>query len=174
MAKLAFTKLGLKPNQEIKIVEYNEQKIEVKQYISINDKLEIISNVINLSHDANNFSNPIRVDVYSALEILDVYTNINFTDKQREDPVKIYDLFKSTGLLNKIINAIPEEEYTELMDGIYRSIDAVYTYHNSILGILEAVSADYENLELDATKIKEALGDKADMGLLKEILTKLG
>lgn len=174
MAKLAFTKLGLKPNSEIKIVEYNEQKIEVKQYISINDKLEIISNVINLSHDANNFSNPIRVDVYSALEILDMYTNINFTDKQREDPVKIYDLFKSTGLLDKIINAIPEEEYAELMDGIYRSIDAIYAYHNSILGILDAVSTDYENLELDATKIREALGDKADMGLLKEILTKLG
>ena len=174
MAKVAFTKLGLKPNQEIKTIEYNGQEIEVKQYLPINEKLMIMGNVINLSHDQNNFSNPVRVDVFSALEIIDAYTNINFTEKQREDPVKIYDLFKGNGLLDAIIKAIPEEDYLELMNGIYRSIDAVYTYHNSILGILEAISTDYENLDLDATKIKEALGDSANMGLLKDVLTKLG
>jgi len=30
MAKIAFTKLALKRNNDIKIVEWNEQKIEVK------------------------------------------------------------------------------------------------------------------------------------------------
>lgn len=174
MAKVAFTKLGLKPNQEIKTIEYNGQAIEVKQYLPINEKLMIMGNVINLSHDQNNFSNPIRVDVFSALEIIEAYTNINFTEKQREDPVKIYDLFKGNGLLDAIIKAIPEEDYTELMNGIYRSIDAVYTYHHSVLGILDTISTDYANLDLDANKIKEALGDSANMGLLKDILTKLG
>lgn len=174
MAKLAFSKLGLKPNQEIKTIEYNNQKIEVKQYLSVNQKLEIISNVINLSHEQNNFSNPVRIDVFSALEIIDAYTNINFTDKQREDPVKIYDLFKGNGLLDEIIKAIPAADYGELMNGIYRSIDAIYTYHNSVLGILEAVSTDYENLDLDAVKIKEALSNNENMSLLRDVLTKLG
>ena len=36
MAKVSFTKLGLSKNQEVKIVEYNEQNIEVKQYLPIN------------------------------------------------------------------------------------------------------------------------------------------
>jgi hypothetical protein len=50
-----------------------------------------------------------------ALEIIDAYTNINFTDKQREDPTKIYDLFNSNGILTAIIDSIPTEEYNSLM-----------------------------------------------------------
>lgn len=175
MAKVSFTKLGLKVNQEIKTIEYNEQIIEVKQYLPINQKLELISNVINLSHDGNNnYSNPVRVDVYTALEVLDFYTNINFTDKQREDPTKIYDMFKGNGLLDKIIEAIPQEEYGSVMSGIYRSIDAVYTYHNSVLGILDAVATDYDNLNLDASQIRDAMNDPNSIGLLKNVLDKLG
>lgn len=175
MAKVSFTKLGLKVNQEIKTIEYNEQTIEVKQYLPINQKLELISNVINLSHDGNNnYSNPVRVDVYAALEVLDFYTNINFTDKQREDPTKIYDMFKGNGLLDQIIEAIPQEEYGSVMSGIYRSIDAVYTYHNSVLGILDAVATDYDNLNLDASQIRDAVNDPNSIGLLKNVLDKLG
>ena len=175
MAKVSFTKLGLKANQEIKTIEHNEQNIEVKQYLPINQKLELISNVINLSHDGNNnYSNPVRVDVYTALEILDFYTNINFTDKQREDPTKIYDMFKGNGLLDQIIAAIPQEEYGSVMSGIYRSIDAVYTYHNSVLGILDAVATDYDNLNLDASQIRDAVNDPNSIGLLKNVLDKLG
>lgn len=175
MAKVSFTKLGLKANQEIKTIEYNGQSIEVKQYLPINQKLEVISNVINLAHDGqNNYSNPVRVDVYTALEVLDAYTNINFTDKQREDPTKIYDMFQGNGLLSQIIKSIPEEEYMSLINGIYRSIDAIYTYHNSVLGILDAVSTDYENIDLDINKIREAVSDPNSIGLLRNVLDKLG
>lgn len=175
MAKVAFTKLGLKPNQDIKTIEYNGQEIEVKQYLSINEKLTLISNVINASHDgSSNFANPIKVDLYLALEIIDFYTNINFTEKQREDIVKLYDLLYGNGLLQLIFNSIPEKEYNDIVTGTYRSIDAVYTYHNSVLGILEAVSTDYENLDLDASRIQQALSNGENMELLRDVLNKLG
>ena len=175
MAKVSFTKLGLKVNQEVKIVEWNEQKIEVKQYISVQEKLELISNVINMAHDGvNNYSNPVKVDTYIALEILGYYTNINFTEKQKEDFVKVYDLFKGNGLLDKIIQAIPEKEYNSLIDGAYRSIDAIYAYHNSVLGILDAIGTDYDNLNLDVNELKEKMVDPEQLGLLRNVLDKLG
>jgi hypothetical protein len=60
MAKVSFTKLGLTKNQDIKILNWNEQNIEIKQYLPINDKLNLIANVINNAHDGNkNFSNPV-------------------------------------------------------------------------------------------------------------------
>ena len=37
MAKLAFSKLGLKNNNQVVYINYNEQIIEIKQYISVND-----------------------------------------------------------------------------------------------------------------------------------------
>ena len=174
MAKISFTKLGLKVNQEIKTVTFNEQTIEVKQYLPINDKLELISNVINYSHDDNNFANPVKVSVFTALEIMYAYTNINFTDKQKEDPTKLYDALISSGLVDEVINAIPESEYHEIVCGIADSIDAIYTYRNSVMGILENVKADYSELDFDAAAIQQKLSDPESMVLLKDILAKLG
>lgn len=174
MAKVSFTKLGLKKNEEVEILHINEQDIEVKQYLPVNEKLELISSVINSAADENNFSNPVKENVFLTLEILYHYTNINFTDKQKEDPVKLYDLVVSSGLVNKVTDLIPEEELDEVINGVAQSIKAIYTYKNSVLGILESISQDYSDLNLDATEIQQKLADPDNMALLKQILTKLG
>lgn len=174
MAKLAFSKLGLKNNNQVVNINYNEQTIEVKQYLPVNDKLMLISDVINSSMSENNFANPVQVSVFTTIGILEYYTNINFTEKQKEDPAKLYDLVISNDFAGKIMEAIPEEEYEELIDGIEESIEAYYKYRNSVMGILDAVSNDYSNLNLDASKIQKELGDPANMTLLREVLTKLG
>ena len=174
MAKVSFTKLGLSKNQEVKEVKFNGQIIEVKQYLPVNDKLMLISDVINMSMGENNFANPVQVSVFTTIGILEYYTNINFTEKQKEDPAKLYDLVISNDFAGKIMEVIPEEEYEQLIDGIEESIEAYYKYRNSVMGILDAVSNDYSNLNLDASKIQKELGDPANMTLLREVLTKLG
>lgn len=175
MAKVAFTKLSLKRKDEVKTVNINNNVIEVKQYLPVNDKLALISRVINLSHDSsNNFANPVQVEVIGTIEIIMAYTNLSFTEKQKEDYAKLYDLLEENGITKDLISAIPEDEYTFLIDGINESIEAVYKYQNSILGILEAVSQDYSNLEFDATKIQQQLADPDNLALLKGVMTKLG
>ena len=175
MAKVAFTKLGLKRKDEVKTVNINNNVIEVKQYLPINDKLALISRVINLSHDSsNNFANPVQVEVIGTIEIIMAYTNLSFTEKQKEDYAKLYDLLEENGITKDLISAIPEDEYAFLIDGINDSIEAVYKYQNSILGILETVSQDYSNLELDATKIQEKMANPDNLAMLKDVLTKLG
>ena len=174
MAKVSFTKLGLTKNQEVKNVEWGEYSIEVKQYLPINEKLDLISNVINFAHDENNYSNPVKVDVYTALEIMYAYTNINFTDKQKEDVTKLYDLIVSSGLYTKILEAIPCNEHCNLLNAIRKSIDAIYAYQNSVMGILDTISTDYSNLDLNASEIQKTLADPNNMELLRNILEKLG
>lgn len=172
MAKLAFTKLGLYKNQEVKTIEYNGQDIEIKQYLPINDKFNLITEVINNSMDSNNFINPLRIKVFFDLAVIDYYTNISFTDKQKEDPAKLYDLFVGVDLLNTIIRDIPE--YSELYDYVQNTIAEIYKYRSSIMGILEAVSNDYSDMSLDATALKNELSDPNNLALLKDIVTKLG
>ena len=175
MAKVAFTKLGLKRKDEVKTVNVNNNAIEVKQYLPINDKLALISRVINLSHDSsNNFANPVQVEVIGTIEIIMAYTNLSFTEKQKEDYAKLYDLLEENGITKDLIGAIPEDEYAFLIDGINDSIEAVYKYQDSILGILEVISQDYSNLDFDATKIQQQLADPDNLSLLKDVLTKLG
>lgn len=174
MAKPTFAKMALKMNTEVKTVKIGEQEIEVKQYLPINDKLILISKVLNNAADDNNFSNPIKLDVFTSLEIIFTYTNLSFTDKQKEDLVKLYDILESNDIFNQIIAAIPTEEYNCIIDGVQKCSDAVYTYRNSVMGILDIVSQDYSALDLDAQKIQREIGDPENMALLKNVLTKLG
>lgn len=174
MAKIGFTKLNAKVNAEVKTIKYNEQDIEVKQYLPVEEKLELVGKVINQSADEQNFINVLKVEVFTVIEITEAYTNINFTDKQKENSKKLYDILVSSGLYEAIRIAIPEEELEGIIKTIDKQIKQIYNYRNSVLGILESVSADYENLNLDANAIKEALGDPNNMELLKNVLTKLG
>ena len=174
MAKLSFTKLGLKQNNEIVNIEFNGQNIEVKQYLPIQEKLELIGSVLESSHDSNNFSNPVKIQVYTALEIIEKYTNIAFTEKQKENLPKLYDILSSNGFIAKVVDAIPQEEYDILVKGVYDTIDAVYKYQNSVLGILDSVSQDYSNLSLDAETIQKAMNNPENLDLLRQVVTKLG
>ena len=164
----------LELKEEIKNITINDQVIEVKQYLPISDKINIITNVIENSADDNNFANPVKVEVFANLEIMYAYTNISFTDKQKEDPTKLYDLLEENGVIAEVIAAIPENEYALLLGWIDETIEAFYTYRNSVMGIMEQISADYSNLSLDATEIQQKLADPQNLELLKSVMTKLG
>lgn len=174
MAKPTFAKMALKMNTEVKTVKIGEQEIEVKQYLPINDKLNLIANVLNNSADENNFANPIKLDVFTNLEILFTYTNLSFTDKQKEDLVKLYDILESNDIFNQIIAVIPSEEYNSIIDGVQKCSDAIYTYRNSVLGLLDIITQDYADLDLDASKLQKEMADPNNLALLKSILTQLG
>ena len=172
--KPTFAKLKLARNNSVKVVTFNGIEVEVKQYLPINEKLQLISNVINAAADENNFSNPIKEDLFGTLEIIYAYTNLGFTEKQKEDPAKLYDDMISSGFADAIIKEIPSEEDNAIVNGINECTKAIYTYRNSLLGILEATVADYGNLELDATDLQSKMADPNNMALLKDVLTKLG
>ena len=174
MAKVAFSKLGVKTNQEVKTITWNNQTIEVKQYLPVNNKLELISRVINLSADENNFANPVKVDIYFAIEVVDAYTNISFTEKQKEDVCKLFDNITSSGLFTIIKDAIPLEEHVNLHCAMNACVSAVYSYKNSVMGILENITTDYDNLNLDASAIQQKLADPQNLELLKGVMAKLG
>lgn len=172
--KPTFAKLGLKINNNIKTILINNQEVEVKQYLPINEKLDLISSVINQAADENNFANPIKLSVFTNLEIIFRYSNITFTDKQKEDLIKLYDICESNRLFTVIIDAIPEEEYNSLIDGINECANSIYNYRNSVYGIIETIVNDYNGLNLDASAIQEKLSDPDNLALLKGIMTKLG
>ena len=173
MAKVPFSKLNLKKIDKVQAITINGLEIEVKQYLPVAEKLELIANVLNNSADDNNFANPVKTYVLSHLEIIYAYTNLSFTDKQKEDHAKIYDLLETNGIIDSIILAMPPSEYDNLIEDITSTIDAYYKYKNSALGILEAATTDYKNLDLEASDIQKKIADPDNLTLLKDVITKL-
>lgn len=177
MAKIAFSKLGLTKDKldEFQTVEFNDQTVEVKQYLPIAEKAELISRVLNNSVDDDaGYYNNLKLDMWLALEIVYAYSNISFTEKQKSDPMKLYDLLSSNKLLNLIIGLVPESEFYYLTKVTHELATAIYTYRNSALGILDSIGRDYSNLNFDATEIQKKLADPENLTLLKNIVEKLG
>lgn len=173
MAKVAFTKLGLKKDDSIKELEWNGQKIEIKQFLSTEDKLNLISNIINYSADNHVFYNPCKIEIFETIEIILKYTNINLTDKQSEDVLKLYDLFISSNFKEKIFELIPKQELDYIHNGIYEAIKEIYRYRDSFMGVMEQTQADYKNLDEQIENITDKIQDPNNLTLLKDVVTKL-
>ena len=176
MAKVSFSKLNLSKNTNINTIEYNGQNIEVKQYLPINDKATLVAQILNytLNNGENRFANPLQIEVMTLLGIIEKYTNINFTEKQKEDPAKLYDLIVSSGLWGNILNSLDNDDYEVLLHYIDEAIKSYYSYYNSVFGILDSINTDYNNMNLDATEIQKKLADPENMSLLRDVLSKLG
>lgn len=179
MAKVPFSKFQAKVNGQISSLSYHnlageEIYYEVKHYFPFVEKLELVSRIINNSIDNNGFYNPMRVKYNMVLEIVYAYTNLSFTEKMKEDSFKLYDILVSSGIYEDIIHVILEKDYVEIEEGVWSTINNIYQYRNSVMGVLDAVSTDYSNLNLDATTIKEELSNEDNLRLLRDVVSKLG
>ena len=173
--KVGLTKLGLKKNTNFISLEWNGQVIEIKEYLPIENKADVIDNIVNKSLDDNNFANPIQLWINTVLEIMYAYTNINFTDKQKEDKYNLFDLLISSGLWDAVETKLIETKELNIIKNTSKAmIDEIYKYKVSALGILDAVSQDYSNVSFDAENIQKNLADPDNLTLLKDIVTKLG
>ena len=174
MSKVPFTKLSLSKDTSIKILEWKDQKIEVKQYLPVAEKLDLISRILNLSGYDHVFYNPCKVEIFELIEIILTYTNINVTDKQSEDILKLYDLFISSGFADKVKEVIPDEELNYIDDSVQATIKEIYRYRDSAMGVMNQIVQDYKDVDLDARKITEQLSNNENLSLIKDVVTKLG
>ena len=174
MSKVSFTKLGLTKNTNVGSFEWNEQTIEVKAYLPIQDKLKLIGDVINQCQDENNFINEAKMSMFMTLEMVYAYSNINFTEKQKSDPAKMYDLLAGSGFLDDFFTVMPQSEYKSIAIWLDKTANHIYDYRNSIYGILDAMKQDYDELNFDAEELRSKIADPNTLDLVKNILTKLG
>ena len=173
MAKVGLNKLGLVKNTEQVDFMWNGQKIEVLQYLPVEKKLEIISNVINESVDLKGYYAPYRLDLFMTISIIQNYTNITFTEKQQEDLGKLYDLLVGSGIYNEIKNRIPISEIDYLQENINKTIHSIYEYKNSVLGIMDAIAKDYKDVNFNTAQIQEALESGKGLETVREVLDNL-
>ena len=170
MAKLAYSKLKLPTSGDVVPVEWGGFTIEVKNYLSIEEMAALVQDIVNDAVDENGYYNPIKINMYLTVRTFFAYTNISITEKQMENMAKVYDSLK----ISEIYQIIPVECYREVFGYVSESIKSIYEYKNSVYGILDGISSDYSNLDLDINKLTEGLSNADNLIMLKDVLTKLG
>lgn len=177
MFKIPFSELKTSINTEVVYLPFgsedDEKYYEVKKYLPLEKKLELVANIVNQSVDDNGFYNPMRVKMFILLECVFAYTNLEFSEEDMENLFELYDRLVCAGIGLAMVDAI-EEELNIVTENVWETIKSVYAYRNSAMGILEHLTADYDNLKLDATEIQKILGDEKNLELLKNVITKLG
>lgn len=171
MAKISFNKLALSgKNESVKTLEYNGQNIEVKQYLSVEEKATLIDTVVAKSMSEKGFFNPYKLNIITNFEIIRAYTNITFTEKQMtENFFKTYDAL-AFELMEMIFNEIPEKELSNIFSTVRDVSEAITKYNNSVMGLLAQVAQNYENVNFNLDKIAEVLGDPSNLEMVKKML----
>lgn len=141
MANVSFNNLKLSTNKEVKIAEFNNTKIEVLQYLPVEDKNDLIQITMQKSF-MDGYFNEILLDAYFHLNIIYLYTNLNITEKQREDELKLYDKIYSSGLLEAILEQLPEDEYKYLFNMLQEQVKDFLTYKNSAAAVVQSFIQD--------------------------------
>ena len=141
MAKVSYASLKLKTNTEVTTVDFNDTKIEILKYLPVSDKYDLI--MATLSKAAEDvLYNPLKVDMYFHLHLVYMYTNISFTDKQREDELKLYDTLNSNGIINLVLENIDEMEYETLSTYLEEIIEQDLDYKTTVSYLLISFLVD--------------------------------
>lgn len=135
MAKVSFASLKLKIKDEIKTININDKEVEVKQYLTAEDKYDLIMISLQQAKE-NGIYNDFKLDMFLHLNIVFMYTNLTFTDKQRENLPNLYDILETNDIIEMVISAIPENEIKIIYEEVNEIKKSLITYENSVAGIV--------------------------------------
>jgi hypothetical protein len=165
MAKISYSNLKLKTRTDIKTFDYEGNTIEVLQYLPFEDKYSLIMIALQNAQEEGIY-NPLKLDLYFHLFLVYMYTNINFTEKQRENELKLYDALKSNGILDEVLANIPEQEYATLFEFLNEMVTVKTEYGKSVVSLVQSLIHD---LPTQAQAAKEIL-DNFDKNKFEEVI----
>ena len=139
--KVSYANMKLKVNTQVKTFKFGGQDIEVLQYLPARDKYDLL--MITLQKSIQNGAyNDFKLNLYFELNLVYMYTNISFTEKQREDEFKLYDTLKSNGFFELFLQTINEDEYNELFAQLEAIKEASFRNRLSVSSVINQIIND--------------------------------
>lgn len=132
---MEYKDLGLKKKTELKEFNWEGNKIYISKYLPIESKYDIVMITLQEALE-DKIYNPIKLDMCFHVNLVLMYTDLVFTEEERQDMGKLYDEMKSTGFLDEFLKNIDEEEYKEMQEDIEDISKLLMGYNTSAAGIL--------------------------------------
>ena len=157
---MKYSDLKLKIKTETSIVKINDNtEIEVLQYLPIEDKIDLIQIALQKSLE-NGIYNEIKLDMYFNLYIVYMYSNLEFTDEEKEDEFKLYNELQSNDIIVHVIAGMEDGEYDCLLDYLKSIQEANEVYRTSVAALLQSVIQDLPKNAAAAAEIVDSFDPK--------------
>ncbi len=153
--KVSYANMKLKVNTSVKTFDFKGQKVQVLQYLPAQDKYDLLMVTLQKSLEDGMY-NEFKLNLYFELNLVYMYTNISFTEKQREDEFKLYDTLKSNGFYEQFFQAMNEDEYNELFAQLNSIKSASFTNKMSIGAVINKLIDDLPANAEAAAKIVDS------------------
>ena len=163
MAKVTFGSLKLKKTEEVNKISIADKEIEVKTYLPIEDKYDLIQATLLEAAEGIGFN---EVLLELNLNIIYLYTNLTFTDLQRQDKFKLYDILETNNIINDVIEAIPEKEFKILINLFNKELNRMIEENRSAAGIVNNLIGDFPK---KAQEVANILG-QIDFSQMNDII----
>lgn len=151
---------NIKLNEEIITFNWNDIKIEVKGYLKMEKKKELIEWVISRArrYKDTNILCQIDIDKLFDIAIINYYTNFKFDIINKNTFEDVYDILNTNNFFNVIISSIPPHEYEYIKTSLQVAIDEDNDYQKSFGGninrILSKTNQDFKNIDKILNKLQ--------------------
>lgn len=151
MATINFNELNCKPvvmeNQKF---DFNGAEIQVLQYLSVKDKIDLI-NVALEKADEGLYFDPIKLDMYCSLNMAYLYTNVVFSKQDRLDEEELFDTLSKGGFFDKLRMSMNIGELAYIENSLCKLKEDKIRYKGSfnelVSGVIERVPQMVEKMK---------------------------
>ena len=144
------------PPLEEKEITIGKLTFKVKPYLSVEDRTQIMQLAVQEAWEDDHV-NDVKMEAYADVFAIIYCTSIEFTDEEKADPIKIYDELQNAGLLEKIIEVLPD--YWDY-NYAYGLADAKSGFIGWLNRVVEQLPAYVEQLQNELKNISPELIDK--------------
>jgi hypothetical protein len=110
-----FNQLNLKVNNKARTLKFKDNEIKVKQYLPIEDKVNLVQIALQQSLRDGVYNEGL-LTAYFHVYVVMFYTDLEFTDEEKHDVLTLFDLMESENLAGAVIDLIPKEEFSDLLE----------------------------------------------------------
>ena len=123
------------------VITFKDKEIKVLKYLPSIEKYNLLNTTLLQSIDDTVIINEYKLDMFFNINLAIAYTNIVFSKEEQDMELSdLYDKFKISGLLDMIIDAIPDDEYAILYSSLVSNKEENVSERKSVsYGIANAI-----------------------------------
>ena len=157
--KYNYSDLGLKTNNDIITFKFKDKEIEIFKYLPLEYKYDVIMTSLHDSDEAGVY-NYLKLDAYFNLNMFLAFVkNINFTQEEMNDKLKLYNEIYSSGLLESFLAAVDEKEYNDCYTVLDKMVEIIMKYNTSSTSLLRTLIEDLPKRSNEVKDIIENIDD---------------
>ena len=154
-----YSDLGLKTNNDIVTFKFKDKEIEIFKYLPLEYKYDVIMTSLHDSDEAGVY-NYLKLDAYFNLNMFLAFVkNINFTQEEMNDKLKLYNEIYSSGLLESFLAAVDEKEYNDCYTVLDKMVEIIMKYNTSSTSLLRTLIEDLPKRSNEVKDIIENIDD---------------